>query len=62
MVKCVALHWGDAEASAAGGCEQNPFLTPYPYLFITISLALACGARPHPASSTIQQLAPLPLS
>uniref|UniRef100_A0A7S3VXX1 EamA domain-containing protein n=2 Tax=Emiliania huxleyi TaxID=2903 RepID=A0A7S3VXX1_EMIHU len=44
MVKCVALHWGDAEASAAGGCEQNPFLTPYPYLFITISLALACGA------------------
>ena len=37
MVKCVTLHWGDAEASAAGGCEQNPFLTPYPYLFITIS-------------------------
>jgi len=48
MIKCVFLNMGDdAEAVAArqqAGCETNPFFTPYPYLFISTSLALACGA------------------
>ena len=43
-VRCVTLNWGDADAAAASGCAHNPFLTPWPYLFITTSLALACGA------------------
>mmetsp|Transcript_5850 Transcript_5850/g.17319 ORF Transcript_5850/g.17319 Transcript_5850/m.17319 type:complete len:296 (-) Transcript_5850:357-1244(-) len=44
MIKCVTLNWGDADAAAASGCAHNPFLTPWPYLFITTSLGLACGA------------------
>jgi len=42
--RCVTLNWGDADAAAASGCAHNPFLTPWPYLFITTSLGLACGA------------------
>ena len=43
MFECVAIS-GGGEAS---GCAFNPFRTAYPYIFIAISLALAC-APPQP--------------
>ena len=38
MLKCVAFNGDDATS----GCTHNPFLTIFPYLFIAISLTLAC--------------------
>jgi len=38
MLECLAT----SEEGVPSGCEQNPFLTPWPYLFILISLTLAC--------------------
>ena len=38
MLECVFT----AEEGAESGCQTNPFFTPFPYLFIAISLALAC--------------------
>ena len=38
MLKCVAT----ADDPEAAGCAYNPFLTVFPYLFIAISLTLAC--------------------
>jgi len=37
MFECVTVGAENAE-----GCATNPFFTPWPYLFITISLTLAC--------------------
>ena len=37
MFECVAVG-----AENAAGCETNPFLTVWPYLFIFVSLTLAC--------------------
>jgi uncharacterized membrane protein len=38
MIECVFTSTEGTES----GCETNPFLTPFPYLFIAISLLLAC--------------------
>jgi len=38
MFKCVASGNDDE----GGGCATNPFYTPFPYLFIAVSLTLAC--------------------
>jgi len=40
MFECVAT----SEEGVPSGCEQNPFFTAYPYIFISISLALACAS------------------
>uniref|UniRef100_A0A7S4BS36 Uncharacterized protein n=1 Tax=Chrysotila carterae TaxID=13221 RepID=A0A7S4BS36_CHRCT len=38
MFECIAT----SKEGEPSGCESNPFYTIYPYLFIFISLALAC--------------------
>jgi len=41
MFVCVMTsETGEGSDAAAGGCETNPFLTIWPYLFITISLTV----------------------
>ena len=42
--RCVSLSWGDECLAQQMGCTENPFFTPWPYLFICVSLSLACGA------------------
>mmetsp|Transcript_16168 Transcript_16168/g.36921 ORF Transcript_16168/g.36921 Transcript_16168/m.36921 type:complete len:259 (+) Transcript_16168:1-777(+) len=44
MIKCVWLHSGDPVGAMNAHCLSNPFYTPWPYLFIVISLSLACSA------------------
>ena len=41
MMKCVATPDADADPCATP-CSFNPFLTIWPYLFVTVSLTLAC--------------------
>ena len=41
MMKCVATTDADADPCATP-CSFNPFLTIWPYLFVTVSLTLAC--------------------
>jgi len=41
MVKCVATS-DESDPCAAAACTFNPFYTVYPYLFVTVSLTLAC--------------------
>ena len=41
MLKCLINSDPDDPCSTKG-CDPNPFLTGWPYLFITVSLTLAC--------------------
>eukprot|EP00965_Chrysotila_dentata_P010291 334602-Pleurochrysis_carterae.AAC.2 len=42
LIRNSRLSQAPSVLNACAGCESNPFYTIYPYLFIFISLALAC--------------------